>query len=99
MSKVIIYHGAETAGVGVDVEAGYAFFPHGEPVEVEDALAELLLGEYPGTFSTSEHPQRSADKAAWATFRAAQGHQDIDDLTKAELVALPDVPHNITKEG
>jgi hypothetical protein len=92
MSKVIIYHGPETAGVGVDIDSDFAFFPFGEPVEVGDELAARLLEEYPGTFSTSEHPQRSADKAAWHAFRAAQGHQDVDDLTKSELIALPDVP-------
>jgi hypothetical protein len=93
MSKTLIYHG-EYAEVEIRPPYGWAVFPRGEPVEVDDELAARLLGEYPGTFSTGEHPQVSAPKDVWETFRAGQGH-DVDGLTKQELIDLPDTPADV----
>jgi hypothetical protein len=87
MSKTITYHGTD----GPQVVVGETVFDVGEPVEVDSDIADRLLDEYPGKFTSGDTPAKSARKEVWETFRAAQGH-DVDGLTRDELIDLPDAP-------
>jgi hypothetical protein len=47
----ILYRGAQTHGVTVGPQGEETYVPHGEPVEVDDELADALLAEYPEDFT------------------------------------------------
>jgi hypothetical protein len=87
-SKTITYHGND----GPQVTVGETTFDAGEAVEVDGDIADRLLDEYPGKFTSGDTPSVGAKKEAWEAYRAAQGHDMSVERTKQDLIELPDAP-------
>ncbi len=89
----VTYRGPDGAGVIIPNAGEDIVAPFEVEVEVPDELGGRLLDEQrawwlsPGVDAS---PPKSASKADWETFRAAQGY-DVDGLTKDELIELGDV--------
>jgi hypothetical protein len=98
VSKSVTYVGPYHGGVVVhptEVGAGDELLVGpSETIDLPDDVAERLVEQ--GDFvhasrSGDGAPPHSALVAEWSAYRAAQGH-NVTDLTKQQLIDLPDTP-------
>jgi hypothetical protein len=91
----LTYRGELPDGVVLDRDTYREYaFEHGKAFEVPDEFGRRLIEEQPGLYGSEDYsaaPAKSAHRDEWEAYRAAQGH-DVDGLTKAQLIELPDQP-------
>lgn len=97
MSKSVTYVGDYPEVVVWVTDDEFVVMHQGDTYDVPDGDRLDALIEQ-GAVIVAAHggggaPPHSATKDEWSAFRAAQGH-DVEGLTKAELIDLPDTPAN-----